>query len=156
MTDLFPALPGLAANVEANLSAEEAARAHVAELTWGAEPRERQLLDAHFGGGAPDVVVASDVLYSIAAAAALVGTLLRVCGERTAVLVAYKQRRAVEGRVWEGLGRAFAIAQLRSPVLDAVAERCGVGLFELRRRPGTAGLTRAVAAEWPAWLAPPQ
>jgi hypothetical protein len=66
----------------------------------------------HFGGGSPEIILASDVLFSMVVAPAFINTLLFIAGANTTVVIVYKQRRQAESQVWAGLGAAFDIAQL--------------------------------------------
>jgi predicted nicotinamide N-methyase len=101
---------------------------------WGNPSREDEILAKNFGGRAPDLIIASDVLYSMSVAPALIATLLHMCGAHTAVIIAYKHRHQCESQVWAALAAVFELVQLRSPALDAISRLCHVGLFELRRK----------------------
>jgi predicted nicotinamide N-methyase len=133
LTDAYTAAV-LTKNVAANLTPEECGRVDVKELVWGSTSSEENILTQNFKGRAPDIIVASDVLYSTAVAPALIETLQHMCGVQTRVIIAYKHRHACEAQVWATLEAVFELSQLQSPELDAIGRLCHVGLFELRPR----------------------
>jgi hypothetical protein len=152
LTDAYT-VPSLLENVDENLDGEEMTRVAVEALAWGSEVAEAAIMSKHFGEASPDIILASDVLFSMMVAPAFINTLLFMTSEHTKVILVYKQRRKAESQVWTGLGAVFDIVQLRNPALDAIARVSRVGIFELRRKPAGLGIKRAVVKTWPTWLA---
>ena len=101
------------------------------------------LLRAHFDGVAPEIVLASDVLYSRGGSAAFVALLERLVAPqnvRTRVVLAYKHRHAQTlDAAWTRLHASFEVTQLRGGVLDAVREHCHVACYTIARRRGGLG-----------------
>ena len=101
------------------------------------------LLRAHFDGVAPEIVLASDVLYSRGGSAAFVALLERLVAPqnvRTRVFLAYKHRHAETlDAAWMRLHASFEVTQLRGGVLDAVREHCHVACYTIARRRGGLG-----------------
>ena len=85
----------------------------------------------NFAGGAPDVVVAADVVYSDGAAG--LPAALRSLGAGRAY-VAYKHRRARDAAAWRDLERDFAIVEESDPLLDVVRDCCRVAILRLEPR----------------------
>jgi hypothetical protein len=92
---------------------------------------------------APEIVLASDVLYSRGGSAAFVALLERLVAPqnvRTRVVLAYKHRHAETlDAAWMRLHASFEVTQLRGGVLDAVREHCHVACYTIARRRGGLG-----------------
>eukprot|EP00937_MAST-01D_sp_MAST-1D-sp2_P000991 g991.t1 len=126
LTDLEHVLPSLRRCVGANAAMLQQQRAHahvaVAPLAWGGPPAALDAAIAELGG-APDLVVGSDLVYRQDVYPLLAATVAQLC-ERGAVVVLAQQRRFKhESRFWSALGKHGALRARK--VWEYVEKRAG-------------------------------
>ncbi|KAG0229623.1 hypothetical protein BGW41_002924 [Actinomortierella wolfii] len=113
LTDLEEVVPLMTKNVQDNIQDPSACCSVLVEpLAWGNQDHSKRLLDEH--GGAPDFIVASDLVYFPELYPPLLQTLREITSLQTKVLFGYKERSLwKETPFWEEFGRYFSIDVVR-------------------------------------------
>ncbi|KAF9971692.1 hypothetical protein BGZ73_005265 [Actinomortierella ambigua] len=113
LTDLEEVVPLMTKNAQDNIQdPSSCCRVLVEPLAWGNDEHAKKLLAEH--GGAPDFIVASDLVYFPELYPPLLQTLRDICSLKTKVLFGYKERSLwKETPFWEEFGRYFAMEVVR-------------------------------------------